>query len=78
MTNEPPVSLWPDAEALGPVTDLYQLTMMAGYAASGLEATVPALARFDAVVFIRSSCALIARPETWKIERGPLPMLILP
>ncbi|MGE3822322.1 MAG: nicotinate phosphoribosyltransferase [Isosphaeraceae bacterium] len=29
--NEPPVSLWPDPDALGPVTDLYQLTMMAGY-----------------------------------------------
>src|SRR4051794_25130622 len=34
---EPPISLWPDPEALGPVTDLYQLTMMAGYAASGKE-----------------------------------------
>jgi nicotinate phosphoribosyltransferase len=33
---EPPVSLWPDPSALGPVTDQYQLTMMAGYAASGL------------------------------------------
>src|SRR4051794_31602284 len=32
MTIEPPVSLWPDPDALGPVTDLYQLTMMAGYA----------------------------------------------
>ena len=31
MTHEPPVSLWPDPDALGPVTDLYQLTMMAGY-----------------------------------------------
>jgi hypothetical protein len=29
-------------------------------------------------VFIRSSCALIARPETWKIESGRVPMLILP
>ncbi len=34
---DPPVSLWPDPKALGPVTDLYQLTMMAGYAASGLD-----------------------------------------
>ena len=32
----PPVSLWPDRRALGPVTDLYQLTMMAGYLASGM------------------------------------------
>lgn len=38
---DPPVSLWPDPEALGPVTDLYELTMMAGYRASGL-ADVPA------------------------------------
>ena len=35
MTSAPPVSLWPDPEALGPLTDLYQLTMMAGYAATG-------------------------------------------
>jgi nicotinate phosphoribosyltransferase len=41
MIPEPPASLWPDPDALGPVTDLYQLTMMAGYAASGL-AEVPA------------------------------------
>ena len=32
-----PVSLWPDPDALGPVTDLYQLTMMAGYLASGMD-----------------------------------------
>lgn len=32
-----PVDLWPDPDALGPVTDLYQLTMMAGYAAAGLD-----------------------------------------
>ncbi len=36
MPPAPPVSLWPDPQALGPVTDLYQLTMMAGYAASGM------------------------------------------
>jgi len=36
MNPEPPVSLWPDPEALGPVTDLYELTMMAGYYASGI------------------------------------------
>ena len=30
-----PVSLWPDRGALGPITDLYELTMMAGYLASG-------------------------------------------
>jgi nicotinate phosphoribosyltransferase len=34
MNPDPPVSLWPDPDALGPVTDLYQLTMMAGYFAS--------------------------------------------
>ena len=37
MMPEPPVSLWPDPDALGPVTDLYQLTMMAGYAAAGID-----------------------------------------
>jgi nicotinate phosphoribosyltransferase len=37
MMPDPPVSLWPDPEALGPVTDLYQLTMMAGYAAAGID-----------------------------------------
>ena len=31
-----PADLWPDPNALGPVTDLYQLTMMAGYSASGM------------------------------------------
>jgi hypothetical protein len=29
------------------------------------------LARFDAVVFMRMSCADMARPETWKMESGP-------
>jgi nicotinate phosphoribosyltransferase len=32
-----PVSLWPDPNALGAMTDLYQLTMMAGYDAAGLN-----------------------------------------
>ena len=32
----PAVSLWPDPNFLGTITDLYQLTMMAGYAASGM------------------------------------------
>lgn len=32
----PPISLWPDPDALGTVTDLYQLTMMAGYWAEGM------------------------------------------
>lgn len=32
----PPVSLWPDPNALGTVTDLYQLTMMAGYWTQGM------------------------------------------
>lgn len=36
MSHEPPVSLWPDPDALGPVTDLYELTMMVGYLASGM------------------------------------------
>jgi nicotinate phosphoribosyltransferase len=31
-----PISLWPDRQALGPLTDLYQLTMMAGYFAAGM------------------------------------------
>ena len=39
MSNPPSVSLWPDPDSLGPVTDLYQLTMMAGYAAAGLDQT---------------------------------------
>lgn len=37
MTVEPPISLWPEPDALGPATDLYQLTMMAGYSAAGLD-----------------------------------------
>jgi nicotinate phosphoribosyltransferase len=37
MSPIPPVSLWPERHALGPVTDLYQLTMMAGYFASGMD-----------------------------------------
>jgi nicotinate phosphoribosyltransferase len=36
MTPQPPVCLWPDPHALGPVTDFYQLTMMAGYRAAGI------------------------------------------
>ena len=36
MTPHPPVSLWPDRRSLGPITDLYQLTMMAGYLATGM------------------------------------------
>lgn len=36
MKPSPPVSLWPDPESLGPVTDLYQLTMAAGYHANGM------------------------------------------
>jgi nicotinate phosphoribosyltransferase len=38
MNPRPPVSLWPDPDALGPATDLYELTMMAGYLASGMAA----------------------------------------
>jgi nicotinate phosphoribosyltransferase len=37
MSPEPPVSLWPDPEALGTLTDLYQLTMMVGYRATGRD-----------------------------------------
>jgi len=37
MMPDPPVSLWPEPGALGMLTDLYQLTMMAGYAASGRD-----------------------------------------
>jgi nicotinate phosphoribosyltransferase len=36
MNPQPPVSLWPDPNGLGPLTDLYELTMMAGYLASGM------------------------------------------
>lgn len=36
MSHKPPVSLWPDPNALGPVTDLYELTMMVGYLSSGM------------------------------------------
>src|SRR5213595_1978152 len=36
MNPEPPVSLWPDPRALGPVTDLYELTMIVGYLVSGM------------------------------------------
>jgi nicotinate phosphoribosyltransferase len=32
-----PQSLWPNPDALGALTDLYQITMMAGYHAAGLE-----------------------------------------
>src|SRR5262245_25609888 len=35
MTTQTGVPLWPDPAALGPMTDLYQLTMMAGYHATG-------------------------------------------
>jgi len=37
MSPHPPVQLWPDPDALGPVTDVYELTMMAGYYAAGME-----------------------------------------
>lgn len=36
MSHQPPISLWPDPNALGPVTDLYELTMMVGYLSSGM------------------------------------------
>ena len=36
MSSKPPVSLWPDPDALGLLTDLYELTMMAGYHAAGM------------------------------------------
>ncbi len=36
MNLAPPVSLWPNPDALGPVTDLYELTMIVGYFASGM------------------------------------------
>ncbi|RUL89033.1 nicotinate phosphoribosyltransferase [Tautonia sociabilis] len=39
MPSPPPVSLWPDPDALGPLTDLYELTMMAGYASEGMTET---------------------------------------
>ena len=39
MPHETPANLWPDPRHLGPITDLYELTMMAGYAASGMAET---------------------------------------
>lgn len=36
-TINPPVSLWPDPKALGTLTDLYQITMAAGYLRRGME-----------------------------------------
>jgi nicotinate phosphoribosyltransferase len=36
MTPEPFTSLWPDPDALGTITDLYELTMLAGYLAEGM------------------------------------------
>jgi nicotinate phosphoribosyltransferase len=36
MNPMAPHSLWPDPDALGPMTDLYELTMMAGYYAAGM------------------------------------------
>jgi nicotinate phosphoribosyltransferase len=38
MSPEPPISLWPDPDALGPVTDMYELTMIVGYLATGMAA----------------------------------------
>jgi len=37
MKTKPPVSLWPEPDALGTLTDLYQITMMAGYHREGME-----------------------------------------
>ncbi|MEW4570503.1 nicotinate phosphoribosyltransferase [Tautonia sp. JC769] len=39
MPGTPPISLWPDPDAIGTLTDLYELTMMAGYAAEGMAET---------------------------------------
>lgn len=36
MSPAPPVSLWPEPGALGTMTDLYELTMMAGYYTTGM------------------------------------------
>jgi nicotinate phosphoribosyltransferase len=36
MNLRPPVSLWPDPAALGALTDLYELTMIAGYYSAGM------------------------------------------
>jgi nicotinate phosphoribosyltransferase len=36
MSSKPPLSLWPSPDALGTLTDLYELTMMAGYHAAGM------------------------------------------
>ncbi|MEO6810964.1 MAG: nicotinate phosphoribosyltransferase, partial [Isosphaeraceae bacterium] len=37
MPTDPPVSLWPNPDALGTLTDLYEITMMAGYAGAGMD-----------------------------------------
>lgn len=37
MQPDPPVSLWPDPDALGALTDLYEVTMMGGYISSGMD-----------------------------------------
>jgi nicotinate phosphoribosyltransferase len=39
VSSDPPVSLWPDPSALGSVTDLYEVTMMAGYMAMDMDRT---------------------------------------
>ena len=39
LSNNELVSLWPEPHILGAMTDLYQLTMMAGYHACGLDRT---------------------------------------
>jgi nicotinate phosphoribosyltransferase len=36
MNPESPASLWPDPKGLGLLTDLYELTMMAGYLSAGM------------------------------------------
>ena len=41
MPPIPPTNLWPDPRHLGPVTDLYQLTMMAGYATLSNSGDLP-------------------------------------
>ncbi len=49
--NDCTTPLWPDPSALGPVTDLYQLTMMAGYAAEGIDGEVPGAERVQSEAF---------------------------
>ena len=52
--------------------DMGTVTALREETASPLPAIEPALARLEAAVFMRTSCADMARWPTWKKEVGPL------